>query len=111
VAQRVEIEITCDRVAPGHGGEVESLDMTLGGTEYQIDLCVKHRKPYSALLEMITADGRRVSTRGRHQPAARKQPGRANRNAEVRAWAKEQGIDVSARGRIADEVVQKYDAR
>ena len=111
MAQRVEIEITCDRVAPGHGGEVESLDMTLGGTEYQIDLCAKHRKPYSDLLEMVTVDGRRVSTRGRHQPAARKQPGQANRNAEIRAWAKEQGIDVSARGRIADELVQKYDAR
>jgi Lsr2 len=111
VAQRVEIEITCDRVAPGHGGEVESLDMTLGGTEYHIDLCVKHRKPYSDLLEMITVDGRRVSTRGRQQPVARQQPGQANRNAEIRAWAKEQGIDVSARGRIADDLVQKYDAR
>lgn len=111
MAQRVEIEITCDRVAPGHGGEVESLDMTLGGTEYQIDLCAKHRKPYNDLLEMITVDGRRVSTRGRHQPAARKQPGRTDRNAEIRAWAKEQGIGISARGRISDEVVQKYDAR
>jgi hypothetical protein len=111
VAQRVEVEITCDRVAPGHGGEVESLDMTLGGTEYQIDLCVKHRKPYSDLLEMITVDGRRVTTRGRQQSAARKQPGQVSRNAEIRAWAKEQGIDVSARGRIAEDLVQKYDAR
>lgn len=111
MAQRVEMQITCDRVAPGHGGEVESLDMTLGGTGYQIDLCAKHRKPYNDLLEMITMDGRRVSTRGRQQSAARKQPGRTNRNAEIRAWAKEQGIDVSARGRVADEVVQKYDAR
>jgi hypothetical protein len=110
VAQRVEIEITCDRVAPGHGGEVESLDMTLGGTEYQIDLCVKHRKPYSDLLEMITEDGRRVAARDR-PPAVRKQLGPANRNAEIRAWAKEQGIDVSARGRIAEDLVQKYDAR
>lgn len=111
MAQRVEVEITCDRVAPGHGGEVESLDMTLGGTEYQIDLCVKHRKPYSDLLEMITVDGRRVTTRGRQQSAARKQPGQVSRNAEIRAWAKEQGIDVSARGRIAEDLVQKYDAR
>jgi Lsr2 len=111
VAQRVEVEITCDRVAPGHGGEVESLEMTLGGTEYQIDLCVKHRKPYNELLEMITVDGRRVTTRGRRQSAARKQPSQVSRNAEMRAWAKEQGIDVSARGRIADDLVQKYDAR
>ena len=111
MAQRVEIQITCDRVAPGHGGEVESLDMTLGGAEYQIDLCASHRKPYNDLLEIITMDGRRVSMRGRQHPAARKQPGRTNRNAEIRAWAKEQGIDVSARGRIADEVVQKYDAQ
>ena len=88
MAQRVEMQITCDRVAPGHGGEVESLDMTLGGTGYQIDLCAKHRKPYNDLLEMITMDGRRVSTRGRQQSAARKQPGRTNRNAEIRAWAK-----------------------
>jgi hypothetical protein len=75
VAQRVEMQITCDRVAPGHGGEVESLDMTLGGTEYQIDLCAKHRKPYNDLLEMITMDGRRVSTRaGNSQPPQAAQP-------------------------------------
>ena len=76
MAQRVEIEITCDRVAPGHGGEVESLDMTLGGTEYQIDLCVKHRKPYNDLLEMITEDGRRVEP-GAAEPGLVALPGGA----------------------------------
>jgi|SRR5450631_3481294 Lsr2 len=111
MAQRIEVEITCDRVAPGHGGDVESLEMTLGGTDYEIDLCAKHKKPYTDLLALVTADGRRMSAR-HGQAGTRKQPGRsADRNAEIRAWAKSQGLDVSARGRISEEFIRKFEAR
>ncbi|HEY5361235.1 MAG TPA: Lsr2 family protein [Streptosporangiaceae bacterium] len=110
MAQRIEVEITCDRVAPGHGGDVESLEMTLGGAAYEIDLCSKHKKPYTDLLALVITDGRRVSAR-RGQAGTRKQPARSSeRSAEIRAWAKSQGLDVSARGRIAEEVVRKFDA-
>ena len=61
MAQRVEIEITCDRVAPGHGGGGRVARDDARGIGYQIDLCARHRKPYSDLLEMITVDGRRVA--------------------------------------------------
>jgi Lsr2 len=111
MAQRVEVEITCDRVAPGHGGDVESLEMTLGGTAYEIDLCAKHRKPYTDLLALVTTDGRRVSAR-RRQADTRKRPVRSSdRNGEIRDWARTQGMEVSARGRIAEEAVRKFDAR
>jgi Lsr2 len=110
VVKRVEIQVTCDRVAPGHGGEVESLEISLGGISYEIDLCTKHRKPYVDLLEVVTVDGRHASAT-RRQPAARRQPGRTNRSSEIRAWAKSQSIEVSARGRIADALAQRFDAR
>ena len=111
MAQRIEVEITCDRVAPGHGGDVESLAMTLGGAAYEIDLCARHRKPYDQLLELVTLDGRRVSAR-RVPAATRKQPARSSdRSAEIRSWAKSEGLDVSTRGRIAEEVVRKFEAR
>jgi hypothetical protein len=85
--------------------------MTLGGAAYEIDLCAKHRKPYDQLLELVTLDGRRVSVR-RVPAAARKQPARSSdRNAEIRSWAKSEGLDVSTRGRIAEEVVRKFEAR
>ena len=110
MAQKIEVTLECDAVAPGHGGDVESLDVTLGGTGYEIDLCARHRKPYADLLALVTADGRRVSTR-RSQPSGREQPGRSSRNAEIRSWAASQGWKVSARGRIAENVVARFDAQ
>jgi hypothetical protein len=110
VVKRIEIQVTCDKVAPGHGGEVESLEISLGDISYEIDLCTKHRKPYTDLLEVVTMDGRRVSAT-RRPPAARRQPGRTNRSSEIRAWARSQSIEVSARGRIAGAIVQRFDAR
>jgi Lsr2 len=111
MAQRIEVEITCDRVAPGHGGNVESLEMTLGGTAYEIDLCSKHRKPYTDLLALVTADGRRVSAR-RVPAGSRKQSARSSdRNAEIRTWAKSERLDVSARGRLSQEIMRKFEAR
>ena len=52
--------------------------------------------------------GRRIS-RSRRPSAARATGPRIDR-ASIRAWANEQGLHVSERGRISAEVMQKYEA-
>ena len=43
------------------------------------------------------------------EPVPVGEPGRATpTNAEVRAWARDQGIDVPARGRVPDDLVEQY---
>ena len=53
--------------------------------------------------------------RGRRAAAARSPPSARERGttkpADVRAWARQQGIDVSDRGRVAAHVVAAYESR
>jgi len=81
---------------------------SLGTASYEIDLAdggVELRKA----LEPFIAAGRRSSAAARFrrsEPA----PDRTEYLAKLRAWAKDAGIHVSARGRVPREVEEKYEA-
>lgn len=51
--------------------------------------------------------GGRARAGGRRHKGAAQSGGRV-RNADVRAWAREQGLQVSDRGRISDSIVAAY---
>ena len=80
----------------------------LGGTDYEIDLSKKNANAFRRQLEPFIEHARRT---GRGQ---RRRPGRATSSREhsgnIRAWAKEQGIAVSDRGRIPASVAEQYEA-
>ncbi len=80
----------------------------LGGTDYEIDLSTKNANAFRRQLAPFIEHARRT---GRGQ---RRRPGRTvssrERSADIRTWAKEQGITVSDRGRISASVAEQYDA-
>jgi len=80
----------------------------LGGTDYEIDLSKKNANAFRRQLAPFIEHARRA---GRGQ---RRRPGRTassrERSADIRAWAKDQGITVSDRGRIPASVAEQYDA-
>jgi hypothetical protein len=86
----------------------ETVRFGLGGTEYEIDLSTKNAAAFREQLAPFVGHARRT---GRGQ---RRRPGRTvssrERSADIRAWAKDQGITVSARGRISASVAEQYDA-
>lgn len=85
-------------------------EFTYDGVTYRIDLAKKNKtaldkalKPY---LEAATkVSGRRRSTRSR-RPASRQ----TQDLAAIRDWASKNGYEVSGRGRIAQSVVDAYNA-
>ena len=81
----------------------------LGGTDYEIDLSTKNATAFRRQFAPFIGHARRV---GRGQP--RRRPGRTTssreRSADIRAWAKDQGITVSGRGRIPASLAEQYDA-
>lgn len=89
----------------------ETVTFSFDGTNYEIDLAKKNRtafekalKPY---IEAAEPDSRRGSGRGR----GRRSSGGPKRDlAAIRAWAHEQGYAVSERGRVAQAIVEEYDA-
>jgi hypothetical protein len=86
----------------------ETVRFGLGGTDYEIDLSKKNANAFRRQLAPFIERARRA---GRGQ---RRRPGRTassrERSADIRAWAKDQGITVSDRGRIPASVAEQYDA-
>ncbi len=91
------------------------------GTAYEIDLSRKNAaafekilKPYLAKARKVRAGGgaRRTARSGRSTrpggPSSARRPSRDL--AAVRVWARDNGHEVSERGRISTAVLQAYDA-
>ncbi len=76
------------------------------GTGYEIDLNAKNAAAFGKQLAPYLEHARKA---GRAQP---RRPGRTGRqrSGDIRAWAKEHGLAVSARGRIPASVLEQYHA-
>lgn len=99
------------------GGKAdETVKFSLDGIQYEIDLSDKNAKKLRDAVAQFVANGRRVSRGGvvvGGRAAARARGSAAadrEQNKAIRAWAKRQGEDISDRGRIPQEIVDKYHA-
>ena len=94
------------------GSEAEgTILFGLDGTQYEIDLSTSHAMELRTALARYIEAGRRITgTTRRPGQNARKAPANGISNTEVRAWAKEHGLDVKERGRIPAEVITQYQA-
>jgi Lsr2 len=105
MAQKVTVALEDDL----DGGPAdETVRFGLGGAEYEIDLSKKNAKAFRRQLAPFI-DHARKTGRGPRRRAGRTAAGR-ERSGDIRAWAKEQGIAVSDRGRIAASVAGQYEA-
>jgi len=105
VAQRVIVTLEDDLSG---GPADETIRFAFGGAEYEIDLTAKNAKAFRKALAPFLEHARKA---GRSQS---RRPGRAAasrpRSGDIRAWANDHGIAVSARGRIPASVVEQYQA-
>jgi hypothetical protein len=94
------------------GSEAEgTVRFELDGTEYEIDLNVKHAQQLRDALARYVAAARKVTATARQSARGRRKAAAGVPNTtEVREWAKIQGIDVKDRGRIPAELVVKFKA-
>src|SRR5258708_18112207 len=91
------------------GGPADvTVRFSLGGQDYEIDLSAKNAGVFRSQLAVFI-DHARPAAAGRPGRRARTASSRL-RSAAIRAWAKEQGIAVSDRGRIPTSVVEQYQA-
>jgi Lsr2 len=86
----------------------QTVTFSFGGQSYEIDLSKKNLEKFKKGLQPFMDSGRRVG----RQAATRPSRGRTSRkdSSAIRAWAAEQGLSVSERGRIPAAVVAKYEA-
>ncbi len=91
----------------------QSVAFGIDGDLYEIDLNEAHAEDLREVLAPYVEAARPVSGQRGHRPAAR--PAKQQRTAEldpkaVRAWAEQNGVPVSPRGRIKADVLDRYRA-
>src|ERR1700733_5066805 len=96
------------------GGAAEgTVRFALDGTEYEIDLNGKHSEELRSALGKYVTHARKVGGSTRRTATAARGGRRSSTvdTVAVRAWAREQGVDIKDRGRVPADVVAKYEAR
>jgi hypothetical protein len=86
----------------------ESVVFSLDGVTYEIDLTSDHANELRDGLDRWIAAGRRLPGRvqGR-RPSVRAS---LDETAKIRAWAREQGLEISDRGRVSAPIRDAYRA-
>lgn len=105
MAQKVQVVLVDDL----DGGPAdETVTFALDGTTYEIDLSASNAAALRNSVARFVAHGRKVA-RPVASSSRRSRKG-GDRPAQIRAWAREQGIEVNERGRVSAEVTARYDA-
>jgi hypothetical protein len=107
MARKVEVTLLDDL----DGGEAdETVAFGLDGTRYEIDLSSANAKKLrDSLAKFIDAARRDKPGRQPVRGAVRKAlPSAGPNTSDVREWAKAQGYDVSERGRVANDLIVKF---
>jgi hypothetical protein len=108
VAQKVQVILTDDL----DGGEAdESVQFAIDGVSYEIDLSEANAEALREALAPYADAARRIGGRSSRRSGAK--PQQASERAdlsELRAWARENGYQVSDRGRVSGEVRAAYEA-
>lgn len=96
----------------------ETVAFGVDGVQYTIDLSTAHAKQLREALAPFVAGGKKIGRggvvatgRGRYG-ASQSSTGRGDRdqNRAIRDWAQRQGLDVSERGRIKQDIIDRYEA-
>lgn len=85
----------------------ESILFSLDGDEYEIDLNDEHASELRDVLQRFTQAARKTSGT-RTRPAGRKAQHPGTDTKAVRRWAIENGFTVNTRGRIQQDILEKY---
>ena len=108
MAQKVSVTYACDydqKEIPD--GQHRLRRFSIDGRDYEIDLCLKHSERFDEAVSRYASHARKAT--GRAPRTKRRTAAHRKHSAEVRAWAKANGLAVSERGRIPADVVSRFD--
>jgi hypothetical protein len=105
MAQKVQVVLVDDMDG---GGADETVAFAIDGASYEIDLSHANAARLREAFAPYVGHARKA-VRGAGRRSSRAGKGAGN-SAEIRKWAKSQGLQVNARGRIPAAIVSQYEA-
>lgn len=103
--QHVDVRLEDDLTG---GPADETVEFGIDGRSYEIDLNARHAADFRRQLARFLEHASLV------RPTHRRPPVRTlanrERSRQIRAWAEQQGFDISERGRLPREVIQQYES-
>ena len=103
-------DLSGEELEPGQG---ETIIFSVGGGDYSIDLTDAEAEEFRATFDKYVKVASRASSRGTQSSSSARKPSGSGRSSEelahIRAWAKDNGHEVSERGRIKAEVIEAFD--
>ena len=114
MAQLTEVVLTCD-VHDGDSEAVGTVRFTVEGQSYDCELCEDHLAEFREAMEVWSSHARLAGPRGSARRAgrsgrSRRSAGTSSSAAEIREWARSQGMQVSSRGRVGADLRAAYEA-
>ena len=109
MAHKVSVTYACDfddKEIPA--GQQRTITFGIDGQDYEIDLCARHGEKLGEVVGKFAEHARKAAVKG-PRPKRRTTANR-QRSAEIRAWAKSSGIEVSDRGRIPGHVLAGFES-
>ena len=105
MAQSVQIILEDDL----EGGPADqTVQFGLDGRQYEIDLSAANAERLREALRPYVTSGRRAQNKPVRTTTSRSSSGGNPETAKVRAWAQENGYEVSDRGRIPQQIREAY---
>lgn len=105
VARKVTVELVDDY--DGKSKAEETVVFGLDSTTYEIDLSVLNASALRGFFEQWTPHARKVGRIPKGKSVARPATSREQTQA-IREWARQNGYEVSSRGRIQADIIEAY---
>jgi hypothetical protein len=110
MAQQFQVQYIDDLDGTDLGSEANSISFAFEGKEYTIDLSEANAEAFREVMAPYIENGHRV-TGGKAKPARKSAAKSSSGDTKIiREWARENGFEVSDRGRIPSDVMDAYAA-
>jgi hypothetical protein len=108
MAQRTVV-LLIDDLTGEESEDVTNVTFSFSGSEYEIDLNDENYERFKKALAPYMEKGRRVRRSRKAAASSSGSRSSGQDTAAIRAWAKENGYEVSERGRVPQEIKEAYE--
>ncbi|ANI90962.1 histone-like nucleoid-structuring protein Lsr2 [Dietzia timorensis] len=109
MARQINIELIDDIDGTALGEEGVTIYFGLNGTDYSIDLSKENADEFYGVLDPYVRNAQKVSANSR-RGGGKSRAEKGTDSKAVRDWARENGYDVSDRGRIPADILRAFAA-